>query len=143
MDQGQEPRASRLRARDAYRFEQTHRFKIKVTTARPADLTDMGQNRRLGRRYHRIVLLKMRSMRGRTIQVRPLFIFRPSENTRMVDVARFAASAGPSLDVRITATCRRTSSRANSSRRSTLGGPPRYSMATFWRSTYPASFKPW
>jgi hypothetical protein len=27
--------ASRLRARDAHRFEQTHRFKITVTTARP------------------------------------------------------------------------------------------------------------
>jgi hypothetical protein len=34
MDQGQEPRASRLRARDAHRFEQTHRFK-KATTLSP------------------------------------------------------------------------------------------------------------
>src|SRR6516162_2636549 len=33
MDQGQEPRASRLRARDAHRSEQTRRFKITVTTA--------------------------------------------------------------------------------------------------------------
>ena len=35
MDQGQEPCASRLRARDAHRLEQTHHFKITVTTARP------------------------------------------------------------------------------------------------------------
>src|SRR6516164_4665918 len=31
MDQGQEPRASRLRARGAHRLEQTHRFKTTVT----------------------------------------------------------------------------------------------------------------
>jgi hypothetical protein len=34
MDQGQEPRASRLRARDAHRFEQTRRFEITVTSGR-------------------------------------------------------------------------------------------------------------
>jgi hypothetical protein len=61
-------------------------------------------------------------------------------------IERFAPTAAPSLDVRITFTCRLASSIANSYMPSEIGGPPRYprySMTTLWPSTYPASFKPW
>src|SRR5215831_10521569 len=60
----------------------------------------------------------------------------------IVEVAAFAADAAAFETAYRTVTLRLTSSVANAGRRSGWSPAQRYSIATFWPSTYPASDKP-